>query len=234
MTDYPLSYAISRIPEYRFLQQCAYFDIETLEFLIHIRPSDMARPFFHANVVSQMKDASFTTMIYNDHVVQSLMELGYFSKITGRGKAEEYMFSLGNLLVSETASLNLKSRVCRNIIQLPNLTLADCDSLIPALVECYRSGHAFVATYVAAVLINISHQNDHMKNKLMQRGLGEYVVRHLRSRDDDLVQYTLALCVNVTKSVHHRATMVSYGAVTVLMDLLSSNYTLLYFLFVMI
>ena len=126
----------------------------------------MARPFFHANVVSQMKDASFTSMIYNDHVVQSLMELGYFSKITGRGKGEEYMFSLGNLLVSETASLNLKSRVCRNIIQLPNLTLADCDSLIPALVECYRNGHAFVATYIAAVLINISHQNDHMKNKL--------------------------------------------------------------------
>ena len=33
----------------------------------------------------------------------------------------------------------------------------------------------------------------------MQRGLGEYVVTHLRSRDDDLVQYTLALCVNITK-----------------------------------
>merc|ERR1719388_85813 len=59
----------------------------------------------------------------------------------------------------------------------------------------------------------------------MASGCAKICIEQLKSRDDDLTQYTLVLLVNLTKSVHHRMMIKNQGVIPVLIDLLTSSYS---------
>ena len=63
--------------------------------------------------------------------------------------------------------------------------------LIQALVQTMNSDTAFLATYAVASMVNLSADNDNVKNLLMAAGAGSTCVKQLKSKDDELMTYTL-------------------------------------------
>merc|ERR1712232_1467706 len=134
----------------------------------------------------------------------------------------EYAALLNCLLQSEAASLNIKATICRQVIK--ESVNDHGPTLCPGFVALLRDGSLFLATYACAALVNLSQANELMKNRIMNSGVGDICVHHLKSRDDDLVLYTLMLLVHLTKLAHHRLMMKQAGLMPVLNDILTAIY----------
>merc|ERR1719183_113964 len=123
---------------------------------------------------------------------------------------------------------NLKASICRQIILAGEHDQAF--NLSHALIDVMKGKDVFLATYACAALVNMTsvttfpNFNDAVKNHLMASGIASIAIANLSSKDDDLVQYTLVLLVNITKSVHHRQVLKSRGLITQLVDVLTSSY----------
>jgi hypothetical protein len=208
-----------------------------VDFCLHLRSRDFKKVYFEMPIYQQMRDPSFNTFIFDDRVMQLLLESGYlvklFPKAPGEQMSSAYAQFLATVLSGQQASISLKAGICRQVLRmaaqgensasagLPEDFIA---KLIQALVQTMNSDTAFLATYAVASMVNLSADNDNVKNLLMAAGAGSTCVKQLKSKDDELMTYTLLLLTNLTKSVHHRAIVVSYGLVNVLMDILTSSY----------
>jgi len=63
-----------------------------------------------------------------------------------------------------------------------------------------------------------------VKTMLMSRGIAQLATRNLKTKDDELICYTLMLLVNLTKQPHHRSVIASGGLLPLLYDILTSTY----------
>ena len=60
-----------------------------IEFLLHMRLSDYSKPYFEVSVVSQLQD-SVDGWMFNERVMQILIESDYVKKLFGRGREHDY------------------------------------------------------------------------------------------------------------------------------------------------
>jgi len=163
-------------------------------------------------------------------VMQGLLELGFLQRLLQpqpqKGSfSNEYAHLLGHLLESDSASVNLKASICRQII-----AAKDADqgiTLSRGLLSLMRGAGLFLATYCCAALVNLSQAQEVVKNYLMNEGIAETCLHQLKSHDDDLILYTLMLLVHLSKRAHHRAVLVHIGLVQVLQDLFFACYGVL-------
>merc|ERR1712106_657428 len=63
-----------------------------------------------------------------------------------------------------------------------------------------------------------------MGNMLVSRGIAQICVDQLKCTDDDLMQYTLVLLTNITKSINHRDAINKHNVDQVLLNLLINSY----------
>lgn len=97
--------------------------------------------------------------------------------------------------------------------------------LVPALVTCMEStSNVNLLSCATAALINLSCDHDTTKILIMQTGCMKLLIKQLKSKDDDLILYTLYLLVNMTKTPQHRSIVTKEGGLPVLVDILTSNY----------
>jgi len=153
-----------------------------------------------------------------------LIESDYLRKLFGR-KEQEYSHCICSLLTKPDGSNSMKSAVCKLLIQ----TVSYCsekllqDVSLP-LLELLKCDSIFLQTWATAALVNMTASQDPIKNMLMSSGVGQQCVAKLKTKDDDLIKWTLTLLVNLTKHTHHRNVIASYGAITIFVDLLTSSY----------
>lgn len=195
-----------------------------LEFLLHLRPKDFTRPYYEISLVQTLREANFSHWIFNDRVMQTLIETDYIKKLFGRGNDLEYFTCMGHLLEGN-CSTNLKAGICRQVIGAAKLSEGCKMVLVVPLVSLIKHEGVFLATYGTAALVNLSGGNEDIKNTLMGSGIASVLVGQLKKKDDDLMLYSLKLAVNLTKETHRRVIMGSYGAVPVLVDILTSCYS---------
>lgn len=203
-----------------------------LAFLLYARPKDIRKPWKQANLVNSVASIGVVESTFNDRILQVLLEWGFVKAklMTSRSVSDgtpvvmtgEYAALLNCLLQSDAASLNIKASICRQIIK--EAVNDHGPTLCPGLVALLRDGSLFLATYACAALVNLSQANEQMKSCIMKSGVGDICVHHLKSRDDDLVLYTLMLLVHLTKLAHHRLMMKQAGLMPVLNDILSAIY----------
>mmetsp|Transcript_12311 Transcript_12311/g.28837 ORF Transcript_12311/g.28837 Transcript_12311/m.28837 type:complete len:882 (-) Transcript_12311:53-2698(-) len=204
--------------------------MEILSFLLHIRPRDMAKPWSGKDIKTLLIGPSFSESMFNDRVMQVLVELGYIRKVFAPDRPKnvheitrEYAQILRNLLGSRASSTNLKASICRQIIAMSK-DAGQSLELCPGLLDLLRPGGLFLATYATAALVNLSQANDTVKNFLIKEGIAHIVLQQLKSKDDDLVLYTLVLLVHLTKSVHHRLALKQANIMPVLNENLTAAY----------
>ena len=89
---------------------------------------------------------------------------------------------------------------------------------MPALMETMAADNVFLKTFATATLVNISDGSENVKSMLIREGVMPLVAEHLRIKDDDLVQYSLRLLTNLSKSQHQRCHINECGVIEVLMD----------------
>merc|ERR1712107_107657 len=136
-----------------------------------------------------------------------------------------YSLLLRNLLRSKASSINLKASICRQIIEAKDPRYGT--ALCPGLISLMRSGGLFPATYACAALVNLSQFKEVIKTFLMKNGIAELCLQQLKSKDDDLILYTLMLLVHLTKLVHHRAEMKRIGMGRVLSEIMNASYSVI-------
>lgn len=211
---------------------------EILTFLVHVRPKDLKKKWSVKELQYQLMDDSFAELTFNDRVMQVMLELGYLRKVmdstgdgsggaissaaTGSGMSVQYASLLGKLLASDASSVNLKASICRQVIATKNAEQAV--KLCPGLITLMRPGELFLSTYSTAALVNLSQAQETVKNFLMSQGVATLCHQQLKSKDDDLVLYTLVLLVHLTKSEHHRTAIKQTGMIPILIDILISTY----------
>jgi len=211
---------------------------EVLAFLLHLRPKDLAKAWEPKALPSQLlalgllsSDAGKEPACsFNDRVMQAMLEMGYLQRLlaprSGQGSiSTEYAHLLKYLMQCDGASVNLKASICRQIVaakdaeQGPTL----CDGLVALL----RTGGPFLATYACAALVNLSQAKEVVKNFLVHNGIGAICMQQLRSKDDDLILYTLMLLVHLSKFPYHRLALLQCGLVPLLYEILSASYGVL-------
>jgi len=201
---------------------------EIIHFLLHIRPRNMELPYVGMTVSQMLQSTNFNDYCFNDKVMQALLELNWVEKClansTGEtGMSKEYAKFLALLLVSKNISTSLKAAICRQIISAqqnsPHYSI-----LIPALMETMVQGNLYLTTYCTVTLVNLSRGQEMVKNMLVSRGIAQICVDQLKTTDDDLVQYTLVLLTNITKSMHHQEVVTRCGVGQVLIELLINSY----------
>merc|ERR1719401_3148519 len=137
--------------------------------------------------------------------------------------SKEYATFMALVLVSDSVSTSLKAAICRQIIagqqNQPHYSI-----LIPALMETMLQGNLYLTTYCTVTLVNLSRNQEMVKNMLVSRGIAPICADQLKCTDDDLIQYTLVLLTNITKSLHHREAINKHNVGQVLLDLLINSY----------
>jgi len=184
-----------------------------------------------------LHETDYQEYTFNNQVMQILLELSWIQKnmkaTDGQAQAPpgkgnngksndmsiDYARFLAQLLMMDSATANLKAAVCHELIKGQNVQL-HFPVLLPALVETLKSGNVYLKTYCTATLVNMSGGQELAKNTLMALDISPIAAEHLRWKDDGLIQYTLALLTNLTKSLHHRQTIKECGVVEQLMELL--------------
>lgn len=200
-----------------------------LAFLLHVRPKDLSEPWDPMqSIVYALTGMSAVECTFNDRVMQVLLELGYVQRLYDPKAAARGLMSkdcadvMLQLLQSDGASINLKSSICRQIIASKDAQQGPI--LCPGLLTLMRSGGLFLATYASAALVNLSQAKESVKNQLMKSGIADICLKQLKSKDDDLILYTLMLLVHLTKLVHHREIFLQVGIVPVIHEMLNNCY----------
>mmetsp|Transcript_112531 Transcript_112531/g.257752 ORF Transcript_112531/g.257752 Transcript_112531/m.257752 type:complete len:870 (+) Transcript_112531:173-2782(+) len=197
---------------------------EIIEFLLHVRDPDLTLEFQQNAIAAQTLEPEFASFHYNEKVMRHLVESGYLRSQFPKGQEMRYSNVLATLLLG-TGTTSFKALICRQILltagkQEPTTV----NAIVPSLLELVRKGSLFLATYATAALVNMTAHHDVVKNTLMQKNVVQVCNDKLRQTDEDLVFYILGLLVNLTKAVHHRAIVVSYGTHQVLLEILQSSY----------
>ncbi|CEM06759.1 unnamed protein product [Vitrella brassicaformis CCMP3155] len=200
---------------------------QVLDFLLHLRPRDMLKPFYSTSLVKAVKEATFgTDYCFNDSVLTVMLESQYVQKLFHKSSADGGYANLLAVLLNSPCSSSLKAAICRQVLHQSqqNVSQEYLSVITPALVGLMRTATPLLATYATAALTNLSAANDAIKNVLISSGAAQSCVENLRSKEDDLIQYTLTLLVNLTKSVHHRAACCAAGLIPITIDILTSTY----------
>jgi len=193
-----------------------------------MRHCDMKKRYTEADLIPQIKEQNLKEWAFNNRVMQAILSQDYLKKQLGRQREAEYFQCLAHLLQSN-ASTNLKAFVCR-IFMEREVDKKDVQSeeanrrVVPALIEVLDEEGAFLATYASAALVNLSDGDEKVKTLLMSRGIATLATRNLKTKDDELICYTLMLLVNLTKQPHHRSVIASGGLLPRLYDILTSTY----------
>mmetsp|Transcript_62084 Transcript_62084/g.134745 ORF Transcript_62084/g.134745 Transcript_62084/m.134745 type:complete len:900 (+) Transcript_62084:67-2766(+) len=203
-----------------------------LNFLLHMRPGDMTKPYVDMNVPQILRDPQLGQWTFDDRVMYSMLSTDFLRKMFGRSRDKEYFMCLANLLGSDTA-VNLKAYICRIFMEMradaqkPATVSPEEEAsvlVVHPLVSLMRTGGNFLATYASAALVNLSNGHAPVKMALMATGVSRDLVRQLKTKDDDLICYTLMLAANLTKEPHNRSIIAGEGLVPVIYDLLTSSY----------
>lgn len=205
---------------------------EVLIFLLHMRDVDASQPWVPRKRMKEYMDkGGADRWVFNDRVMQQIISCDYLRKEYGRGKDSEYFGCLASILRSK-AGVNLKAYICRIFMEMRTAATAasgkqDDDAnvvAVPALLELMETGGLYLATFASAALVNLSHANELVKMHLMSHGMAPIIAKNIQSKDDDLINYTLTLMVNVTKEAHHRHIIANAGMLPLLYDMLTSSY----------
>jgi len=206
-----------------------------LMFMLHVRnttpPYSWKRQDLEKLLQEQRETQENEILAFNDRVMQQIISAEYLRKIYGRQKDSEYFKCLAFILGS-AAGTNLKAYICRLFMEMRvgavgagDRTDKDANVVaVPALLHLVQSGGVYLATFASAALVNLSHSNVAVKMQLMSHGLAPIAIQNIKSKDDDLICYTLTLLVNLTKEAHHRYIMVNAGILPLLYDNLTSSY----------
>eukprot|EP00396_MALV-II-16_sp_LP-1_P000028 gene28-320_t len=179
-----------------------------IEFLLHLRRSNFELPFEDVSVLRQLQD-DLKGWEFNERVMQILLESDYLRKLFGRDEqgALDHAACCARRVVSPGVFTSLKAAVCRQILQAENLGAKSIQVLAPALVEVLRmSSSYYVQTCATAALVNLSAQNDQIKNLLMSSGVTPLLIQQvLLERADPMVLLERAdpmVADTVEKSLH--------------------------------
>eukprot|EP00929_Paragymnodinium_shiwhaense_P078618 TRINITY_DN40770_c0_g1_i1.p1 TRINITY_DN40770_c0_g1~~TRINITY_DN40770_c0_g1_i1.p1 ORF type:complete len:887 (-),score=230.98 TRINITY_DN40770_c0_g1_i1:103-2763(-) len=227
-------------------ESCLVTMTQIIQFLLHIRNKDMTRPYRMMSAYDLLHEPHYQDYAFSNIVMQVLLELGWLQQSLNAAspghhhdsKAKpghanidmtvDYAQFLAQMLLIDAASANLKAAVCHDLLRSLSLGSKGGEQpmqvhfpvLLPALVEALRTGNVYLKTYTTATLVSMSAGLDLAKNTLMALGIAPICSEHLRWKDDGLIQYTLALLTNLTKSLHHRLTIKECGIVEGLMELM--------------
>jgi len=216
---------------------------EVVMFLLHIRPKDFTQPFRGVQLRFLVHDPNlFENNIFNDRVMHGLVELGWFEQalLRGDGKRngsaessaiENYAQFLARLLECKTASINLKAAVCRQIMKCYNRVpdggsddsmRAHFGVLCQALMEMVRQSTIYLRAYATLTLVNMASAEE-VQNEIMKMSIIDTCIKNLKSSDDDLIRYTLALLTHLTKSLARVKEMDRAGVTDVVLMLLEKT-----------
>jgi len=201
------------------------------QFLLHLRPRDMTKPFLEVSLAMQMKDKNLSQWMFNDRVMLAILSTDFLKKQIGKGRDADFFRCLANLLEAD-CGVTLKAYICRIFMEMrahPE-TKSNGDTsadliVVPAMLSLLKSGGVFLAIYASAALVNLSSGNQAVKMVLMAEGMAKTAVRNMQGKDDDLSYYTLMLLVNLTKEPHNRSVIASAGLIPLLYDILTSSYS---------
>eukprot|EP00440_Ansanella_granifera_P074019 gb/GFBE01080323.1/.p1 GENE.gb/GFBE01080323.1/~~gb/GFBE01080323.1/.p1 ORF type:complete len:934 (+),score=199.60 gb/GFBE01080323.1/:1-2802(+) len=177
------------------------------------------------------QSATGVQCMFNDRVMQALIETGHLRAVlrderSGGGcMSTEFTYLLSNLLQCDAASVNLKASICRLIIT--DKAIGDsgqAEVLCGGLTSLMETGSLFLATMACAALVNLSQSREAVRGHLIIMGVVDSLDRNLRSKDNDLMLYTLMLLVHLTKRSNHRAALMQRGLLNLLYEVFSSTY----------
>jgi len=205
-----------------------------------MRSRDMSKPFEDTSILAVLKSKKgfdnnlpysregFTDCwTFNESVMMQLLRTDYIKKsLFGEQKKADYYGVLGKFL-KQGCGVDLKAYICRLFMETCGkaFPIEIMEAMIDPLSHLLATGGAFLATYASAALVNVSHDNDLLKTRLMSAGIPTICCAQLQAKDDDLVCYILMLLVNLTKEPHHRSIIMEKGLLSVLYDTLTSTYT---------
>jgi len=192
---------------------------------------DLSHPFAGMSVGELVNLKDLSEFTFNPRVMQTLLELGWIereieppaTRSMGRLPKPKCSKLLAMLLVGPHIPLGLKAWVCRHLISADSATLC-YGVLVPALVTVLERENAYLKTYATVALVNMTAGSDFVKTMLLSMHVMPVVVLHLRSKEDELVQYTLMLTTNLTKSLLHREEAKVHGIVEVVKELFTAFY----------
>jgi hypothetical protein len=202
---------------------------EAIAFLLHVRSTNWELPWANKPLKRTLMGDSLLESIFNDRVMQVLLELGYLRRLfdadRSSGNAAEYAKFLATLLRCPASSVSLKASICRMIIS--SLSAHDYEHAIMlcvGLIHVMVTGGPFLATYACAALVNLSQAKEAVKNFVMSENVAQICMDQLRTNDDDLVLYSLMLLVHLTKSIKHRAAVkATSGSIPLMYSMLRSS-----------
>lgn len=212
-----------------------------VDFLVHIRVVNSANDRQSNLLLSQLigqAAGNFEKYEFNEQVMRLLLTDDYIKKEwmrknTGGGDAAQgYNKFLAGLLTSDVVSVGLRTLICRQILEIANNAPPGQPDeglhavMVPALVEAMSSGNLSLMACATAALVNLSTGNPETKRLLVERGVIKVAMQQLKRKDDDLTLYTLYLLVNLTKTPGHRQTVLKAGGLALLVDILTSSYTM--------
>merc|ERR1712032_70331 len=199
--------------------------------------SNETTPWSELSILKEIQEKNFSERTFNDRVMQSILSTEHLRKLFGRNRDAQYFQCLANLLEGNCGT-SLKSHVCRIFMDMKvgsdegqpeggraveNTKLIVVPSLM-SLLKCENASGLFLATYATAALVNLSSGDESVKQMMMGRGMARHAIRNIKSKDDDLMYYTLMLLVNLTNAPHHCNVFCSNGLMPVLYDMLTSSY----------
>lgn len=209
-----------------------------VEFLLHVKPRGAESQMWSTSTASltrMLRDFEcFGQHTFNRSVMRGLLQESYISaewKKANRGTNASYECLLANFLTNPDLGLPLKTLVCRQVLE--NTSTRDLTGeeneqqlkvLVHALMQCMEGTNVSLSSCATAALVNLSCDNDDVKNMLVVNRVVSICTTQLKSKDDDLTSYTLFLLVNLTKRPHHRTIVVREGAVPLIVDILTSSY----------
>eukprot|EP00922_Rhytidocystis_sp_ex-Travisia-forbesii_P003951 GHVS01005725.1.p1 GENE.GHVS01005725.1~~GHVS01005725.1.p1 ORF type:complete len:452 (+),score=44.13 GHVS01005725.1:297-1652(+) len=211
---------------------------EILSFLLHLRPRDMTLPYSGVSIISQVEDvAGFErSVIFNPHILKVYLDIGFVAKMFPKGNEGSYLKLLAVLLKSSASPVNLKTAVCRQILQAASAQLVSADvfaPLIPALIDVVSrraapGSSSYLSVFALASLVKLSLSSIPVKNMLINLGVSTMVANIVKSRDDDLTEHGLTLVVNLTEDTAHKQRFLATGILYTLIDILLIEYNSLH------
>lgn len=207
-------------------------------FLLHARSKDLRVPWEPKTMTSQLDSIGLLTehkpgegarCMFSNRVMQALLETGHIRHELNDDQSAEmsmrYASLLSNLLQCDSASVNLKAAICRMVITDKEIgARGQARVLAEGCMSLFCGGSVFIATYACAALVNLAQSHDVVKGHLISIGVVDACIGALKSRDIDLMLYTLMLLVHLTKRSHHRKVIQQAGFVEILHELFLHTY----------
>eukprot|EP00930_Biecheleria_cincta_P033355 TRINITY_DN23104_c0_g1_i1.p1 TRINITY_DN23104_c0_g1~~TRINITY_DN23104_c0_g1_i1.p1 ORF type:complete len:983 (-),score=191.75 TRINITY_DN23104_c0_g1_i1:192-3140(-) len=210
-------------------------------FLLHARPSDLRLPWQPRAMTVQLDSLGLLVerkrdekvqCMFNNRVMQALLETGHLrnelrddplGKVTEMSMA--YVHLLSNLMHCDFASVNLKAAICRMLVTDKDIgARGQARVLCDGCMALFRGGSVFLATYACAALVNLAQSHDPVKGHLISTGVVDACIHALKSKDGDLMLYTLMLLVHLTKRSHNRTVLQQLGCDKLVHELFLHSY----------